>query len=253
MRQSLVVGNWKMHGSRASNAELIEGVLAGLNGLEGVKVAVAPPAPYLMRVAGALADSAIAVAAQDVSEFASGAYTGEMSAAMLVDVGCDFVIVGHSERRQMFGDTEQRVAQKVRAALAGGLSPILCVGETLAEHEAGQTHSVVSSQLISVLDGLSGDELKRLVVAYEPVWAIGTGKTATPAHAQSVHASIREIVAVKSVEHAESLSILYGGSVKATNAAELFAEPDIDGALVGGASLKADEFVAICRAAAIKG
>jgi triosephosphate isomerase len=245
MRRKLVVGNWKMHGSHKANAELVAGIVAGRPYLGDVAVCV--PFPYLAETAVALASTDIRWGAQDCSSHEQGAYTGEVSAAMLQEFGCRFAIVGHSERRQYHGEGDQLVADKAKAALAHGVTPIVCVGETLAQHEAGQTEAVVKRQLSAVIHALAHCA-GEMVVAYEPVWAIGTGKTATPEQAQAVHALLRAQLAAATAR-AAGMKILYGGSVKPDNAAQLFAQPDIDGALVGGASLKASDFVAICRAA----
>ena len=243
MRGILVVGNWKMNGGLASNAALLAGLVAGWTAAPGRALAVCVPYPYLVQAQSALSSSTIAWGAQDVSEHAAGAWTGEVSAAMLAEFGCRYALVGHSERRQFFGDSDAAVAAKAKAALAGGLTPIACVGETLAERDAGSTDAVVLRQLDAVLAAVGADAAK-LVVAYEPVWAIGTGRTATPAQAQAVHAQLRARL-VKA--GAGEVPLLYGGSVKADNAATLFAGADIDGGLIGGASLKADEFLAIGR------
>ncbi len=248
MRRILVAGNWKMNGSRASAAALIEGIRAGLGSVQAADVAVCPPFVYLPDVARALAGSPIALGAQDVAREKEGAYTGEISGAMLRDVGCTHVVIGHSERRAYYGETDERVAEKMQAALDAGLIPIVCVGETLDEREAGTTEAVVARQLDAVLAKVGAQGLARGVVAYEPVWAIGTGRTATPDQAQAVHRFLRERVAKHDAGVAQGLRILYGGSVNGANARELFAQPDIDGGLVGGASLKADEFLRICTA-----
>ncbi|WP_130458758.1 triose-phosphate isomerase [Azospira oryzae] len=251
MRQKLVVGNWKMHGGLAANRSLLQGVVAGVKGLAAaVECAVCVPYPYLAQVQQELAKTEMSWGAQNLSEQVSGAFTGEVSAAMLKDFGCRYVIVGHSERRALYGEDDGLVAKKFKQALAGGLVPILCVGETLAQRESGQTAEVVAAQLDAVLDAAGVEVFAGAVVAYEPVWAIGTGLTASPAQAQAVHEGIRARLAARNAEVAAGVRVLYGGSVKAGNAAELFAMPDIDGALVGGASLVAEEFVAICRAAA---
>jgi len=247
MRKKLVAGNWKMHGGLAENAALIAAISAALGRLEAV---VCVPYPYLSQVQSALAGSAIAWGAQNLSEHAKGAFTGEVSAGMLTDFGCRYVIVGHSERRNLYGESDAVVARKYLAAQAAGLIPILCVGESLQERESGVTEQVVARQLDAVIEAAGIGSFARAVVAYEPVWAIGTGKTATPAQAQAVHAFIRGKLAAIDSAVANGLTIQYGGSVKATNAAELMAQPDIDGGLIGGASLIAEEFVAICRAAA---
>ncbi|MBD2859310.1 triose-phosphate isomerase [Spongiibacter sp. KMU-158] len=250
MRRKLVAGNWKMNGTLKANEELVAGLSAELPAGSNVDVAVFPPAIYLSQVIHALSDSHINVGAQNVCEQAgSGAFTGEVSAEMLADIGCRLVIVGHSERRAAYGDTNALVAEKVGAVLDAGLVPVLCVGETDAEREAGQAFAVIAEQLMPVLKSLSVENLRQLIIAYEPVWAIGTGKTASPAQAQEVHGFIRATVAKADEQAAQEMRLLYGGSVKAANAAELFAQPDIDGGLIGGASLDAQEFSAICRAA----
>ncbi|MEO8527367.1 MAG: triose-phosphate isomerase [Caldimonas sp.] len=245
-RTRLVVGNWKMNGGRASNSVLLDALKA--SGPFAATVAVCVPAPYLRDVAASLASSAIAWGAQDCSSHASGAFTGEVSAAMLAEFGCRYVIVGHSERRAMHGESDRLVAEKAARVLASGMTPIVCVGETLAEREAGQTESVVARQLGAAIE-LLGDAIAQSVVAYEPVWAIGTGKTASPAEAEAVHASLRAQLAAAGTA-AANVSILYGGSVKADNAASLFAQGNIDGGLIGGAALNAEQFAAICKAAA---
>ena len=249
MRRPLVAGNWKMHGTRASVAELIRG-LRQLALPVGVEIAVIPPALYITQVVMGLEGKAIGVGAQNCAvEPMQGALTGEIAASQLADSGCAYVLVGHSERRQILGESEAMLSRKFAAAQACGLVPILCIGETLAQREAGKTLEVVQRQLGSIIEQLGVGAFSRAVVAYEPVWAIGTGLTATPEQAQEVHASIRSQLRTESAEVARSVRILYGGSVKAANAAELFAMPDIDGGLIGGASLNADEFGAICRAA----
>lgn len=247
MRKKLVAGNWKMHGSLADNAALLAAIKPALAGIEA---AVCVPFPYLAQAQAALAGSSIAWGAQNLSEQPKGAFTGEVSAAMLLDFGCRYVIVGHSERRSLYGETDAVVAKKYLAAQAAGLTPILCVGESLEERESGVTENVVARQLDAVIEAAGVASLAKAVVAYEPVWAIGTGKTATPEQAQAVHAFIRGRIAARDKGVAEGLTIQYGGSVKAANAAELMAQPDIDGGLIGGASLIADEFAAICKAAA---
>jgi triosephosphate isomerase len=244
MRGKLVVGNWKMNGGLAANAALLSALAADWTGMAGRELAVCVPYPYLMQAQAALSSTPIAWGAQDVSEHAAGAYTGEVSAAMLVEFGCRYAIVGHSERRQYYGDTDAVVAAKVGAALAGNVTPVACVGETLAEREGGLTEAVVLRQLDAVLAQV-GNDARRLVVAYEPVWAIGTGRTASPEQAQDVHATLRARLAKAG---AKDVLLLYGGSVKADNAAALFAMADIDGGLIGGASLKAAEFLAIAHA-----
>lgn len=247
MRKKLVAGNWKMHGSLAENAALLSALKPALAGIEAV---VCVPFPYLAQAQAELAGSSIAWGAQNVSEQAKGAFTGEVSASMLLDFGCTYVIVGHSERRSLYGESDALVAKKYMAAQAAGLTPILCVGESLTERESGVTEAVVARQLDAVIDAAGVASLAKAVIAYEPVWAIGTGKTASPEQAQAVHAFIRGRVAALDASVADQLVIQYGGSVKAANAAELMAQPDIDGGLIGGASLVADEFVAVCRAAA---
>lgn len=250
MRRRLVAGNWKMHGSRDTVKSLVSDIKAGIGDIKQTDVAVCPPFVYLSEVAALLQGTAIALGAQDVCQVdGEGAYTGEVSAAMLQECGCHYVIVGHSERRHIYNESDTLVAEKYIAAQGRGLTPILCVGETLDQREAGETHAVISEQLeaLFVLEG-GADSLEKAVIAYEPVWAIGTGKTATPDQAQDVHAFIRRKVAERSPAIAEGLVILYGGSVKGANAAELFAMPDIDGGLIGGASLKAGEFLQICAA-----
>jgi len=251
MRRPLIAGNWKMHGSRAENAELIEALLLGLPGQTPVDIAVCPPFVYLWETARGLKSSSIALGAQSVCAEPVGAFTGEVSAGMLKDVGCKYVIVGHSERRAIYKEDDASVARKFLAAQSQKLIPILCVGETLEERERGQTMQVVSRQLTAVLDLAGVSALRAAVIAYEPVWAIGTGKNATPEQAQEVHAHIRAAIAGRDAKIAADVRILYGGSVKAANARELFAMPDVDGGLVGGASLKADEFLKICASAQV--
>jgi triosephosphate isomerase len=251
MRQRLVVGNWKMHGSLPENQALLEKVVAAVGGLSKAIAAVCVPFPYLAQAQQKLSGSAVKWGAQDVHQLDKGAYTGEVSAAMLRDFGCSHVIVGHSERRAYYGESSHLVAEKFLAAQKAGLIPILCVGESLEQRESGITEQVVAEQLDALIQLGGVQSLRNAVVAYEPVWAIGTGKTATSAQAQAVHAFIRQRVASHDGKIASGLCILYGGSVKANNAAELFAMPDIDGGLIGGASLVADEFLAICRAGQI--
>jgi triosephosphate isomerase len=242
-RARLVAGNWKMHGSRRANRALLEGLIAALPQVEGVGCAVCVPFPYLGEVAGQLKGTSIAWGAQNISEHAQGAYTGEVSAAMLAEFGCRYVIVGHSERRQLYGETDAQAAAKFAAVKAAGMTPILCVGETLQERDAGKTEEVVGRQLSKVLEKNSFEEA---VLAYEPVWAIGTGRNATPDQAQAVHAFLRKRLVEK---RQAKTTILYGGSVKPQNAAALFAMPDIDGGLIGGASLVAEDFIDILKAA----
>jgi triosephosphate isomerase len=240
MRGRLVAGNWKMHGNRASNRALLDAVLAGIEGAGGVECAVCVPFPYIGEVAERLKGAALAWGAQNVSEHAQGAYTGEVSAAMLAEFGCRYVLVGHSERRQIYGESDAQVADKFGAVRKAGMTPVLCLGETLEEREKGRTEEVVARQLEAVLQSNKG--FKDAVVAYEPVWAIGTGKTASPEQAQEVHAFLRKSL--------PATRLLYGGSVKKDNAAALFAMADIDGGLIGGASLVAADFIAIVKAAA---
>ena len=250
MRKFLVAGNWKMHGDTAANSDLVAGIIAGQPDSDNVELLVCPPYPYLAAVASQVHRSRLQLGAQNVCEHEKGAFTGEVAPAMLVDVGCSHVIVGHSERRAIYGESSARVAAKFAAALDAGLTPILCVGETIEQREAGETEVVVKEQLDAVLDTAGVQALRRAVVAYEPVWAIGTGLTATPDQAQDVHRFIRSEVAGRDAGVAEALQILYGGSVKGENAAGLFGMDDIDGGLIGGASLKADDFLAIANAAA---
>lgn len=245
-KKKLIAGNWKMNGSLAANQVLLKALIAGLNDV-ACDVAVAVPAPYLAQVQALTAGTAVAAAAQDVSRYESGAYTGEVSVAMLRDFGVRYVLVGHSERRQYHGETDVSVAEKAQRALAAGVTPIVCVGETLQEREAGQTEAVVKRQLAAVIH-LNGHCISEIVVAYEPVWAIGTGRTASPEQAQAVHAVLRAQLSAAS-EHADRIRLLYGGSMNAGNAAQLLAQPDIDGGLVGGASLKAADFLQIIAAA----
>ena len=249
LRQPLVAGNWKMHGNRA-DAERLVGELRRLGIGDGAAaVAVCPPFVHLAAAAAGLDGSRIALGAQDLCDADAGAYTGEVSGAMLADLGCRYAIVGHSERRALYGEDDAIVARKFAAARRHGLVPILCVGETLAERAAGGTAEVVLRQLDAVLAESGPDPFAEAVVAYEPVWAIGTGRTATSEQAQAVHAAIRGRITEKDGRIGASLRVLYGGSVKADNAALLFAMPDVDGGLIGGASLKAEEFAAICAAA----
>lgn len=247
MRRKLVAGNWKMHMTGASAAELV-GAIAGAR-IGAADVAVFPPYVYLAELIAAQRGSSIAFGAQDVSEHAQGAYTGEVSAPMLKDIGATHVLVGHSERRQYHAESNASVAAKFSQAQAAGLIPVLCAGETLEQRDAGATESVISAQLDAVLERSGIAAFSAAIVAYEPVWAIGTGRTATPAQAQAVHAFIRSKFAGLDGTISSSLRILYGGSVKAANAAELFAQADVDGGLIGGASLIADDFLAICAAA----
>jgi len=247
MRRKLVIGNWKMNGSLAGNSVLLRGIVEG-HAAGGADLAVCVPAPYLAQCQAELSGTPVAWGAQDVSAYAAGAYTGEMAASMLQEFGCRYVIVGHSERRAYHHESNELVAQKAHAALNAGLTPVVCVGETLEEREAGRTNVVVCAQLQAVLDVLENPALDKIVLAYEPVWAIGTGKTATPALAQEVHAALRKQVAVRSADAAAKVQILYGGSMKPENARDLMAQLDIDGGLIGGASLKAQDFLAIAKA-----
>ncbi|MGH8398488.1 MAG: triose-phosphate isomerase [Gammaproteobacteria bacterium] len=249
MRSSLVAGNWKMNGSRESATRLVSAILAGLETSADTEVLICPPFVYLADMARLLKSSALLLGAQDVCPEDNGAHTGEVSGSMLRDLDCHYVIVGHSERRALYGETDALVARKFMAAQKAGLIPILCVGETLAENQRGETHAVVTRQLEAVLDAAGVSTFADAVVAYEPVWAIGTGKTASPEQAQEVHAFIRGRVRAGDARIAADIRLLYGGSVKASNAAELFRMPDIDGGLVGSASLEEREFLAICKAA----
>jgi triosephosphate isomerase (TIM) len=252
MRRPMVAGNWKMHGSQASNRALLADLESHVRADWPIDIAVFPPFVYLADAVRTLEEGSILVGAQDVCAESGGAFTGQVGAAMLKDVGCSYVIVGHSERRRWYHEDDTLVARKFAAALAGGLTPLLCVGETLDEREAKQTESVVGRQVDAVIamHGIGG--FAGAVLAYEPVWAIGTGRTATPEQAQAVHAFLRNRIHAHDANIAAHLRILYGGSVKAGNAAELFAMPDVDGGLVGGASLSADEFRQICAAAAVR-
>ena len=246
--KKLIAGNWKMNGSLAANQALVRAMIDGLNGAAPASdMALCAPAPYLAQLQTLLQGSPIAWGAQDVSAHEQGAYTGEVSVAMLKDFGCCYAIVGHSERRQYHGETDEVVAAKAQRALSAGVTPIVCVGETLAQREAGETEAVVKRQLAAVIHAV-GHCITEIVVAYEPVWAIGTGKTATPEMAQSVHAVLRAQLAAAST-NAKRVHILYGGSMNAANAASLLVQPDIDGGLIGGASLKAVDFLQIVAAA----
>lgn len=249
MRKKLVAGNWKMHGNLVQNRTLLEEVIKNTTNMRQGEIAVCVPYPYLSAVQAQLADSHITWGAQTVSEYDKGAYTGEVSAEMLNDFGCKYAIVGHSERRAIFGENSQTVALKYIAAQKAGIIPILCIGETLEQRESNVTERVVGEQLDAVIEKAGAESLMKAVIAYEPVWAIGTGKTATPQQAQDVHEFIRKSIAKHNASIASELTILYGGSVKANNASELFAMQDIDGGLIGGASLVAGDFAAICDAA----
>ena len=250
MRNILVAGNWKMNGNSAANAELVAGIIAGIPEGSGFSLLVCPPYPYLASVVAQAAGSAVSVGSQNVSEHEKGAFTGEVAPGMLGDLGCTYAIVGHSERRALYGETSAQVAAKFQAAQAAGITPILCVGETLEEREAGTTESVIDEQLDAVLDVAGIDAFATAVIAYEPVWAIGTGMTASPEQAQDVHRHIRGRLEALNADIAAGVQILYGGSMKGENAAGLLAKPDIDGGLIGGASLKAEDFLAIAAAAA---
>ncbi|HVX14716.1 MAG TPA: triose-phosphate isomerase [Pirellulales bacterium] len=246
MRRPFIAGNWKMNLNRQQAVELAKTIAERSGEFAGVDLAVCPPSVYLDAVGQALAGSRVGLGAQNMYHEASGAYTGEISAAMLLDVKCRFVILGHSERRHILGETDEQINRKVTAALAAGLTPIVCVGELLSEREAGQTAAVIGSQFAGSLAGLTAEQMGRVVIAYEPVWAIGTGKVATPAQAQEVHLDLRNLIAGRyNADLAQTVRIQYGGSVKPSNASELLSQPDIDGALVGGASLKADDFFGI--------
>ena len=250
MRGYLVAGNWKMNGSNAANAELVDGIVAGMPQSDSVELLICPPFPYLAAMAAKLSGTGVALGAQNVSQHQAGAYTGETAPSMLSDVGCTYVLVGHSERRAIMGESSEMVAAKFQAAQDAGLIAVLCVGETQQQREAKQTEAVVDEQLNAVIDGSGIQAFSNAVIAYEPVWAIGTGLTATPEQAQDVHRHIREVLAARDQDVADAIRILYGGSVKGDNAAGLFSKPDIDGGLIGGASLKSADFLAIAEAAA---
>ena len=249
MRQPLIAGNWKMNGSRSSNKELLDGIKAGIGEVKSAEVAVCAPYVYLADVEQQLAGSPIAWGAQNLSTEEKGAFTGEIAASMILDFNCKYVIVGHSERRTLYGEDDDTVTKKFAMAHSAGLNPILCVGETLEEREQGITEDVIARQINAVMNTLGAAALAEGVIAYEPVWAIGTGITATPQQAQDVHAFIRKLIAHQDPGVAEQIRIQYGGSMNAGNAAELLAMHDIDGGLIGGASLKAEDFLTICRAA----
>ncbi len=250
MRGYLVAGNWKMNGSNAANAELVDGIVAGMPQSDSVELLICPPFPFLAAMAAKLSGTGVALGAQNVSQHQAGAYTGETAPSMLSDVGCTYVLVGHSERRAVMGESSEMVAAKFQAAQDAGLIAVLCVGETQQQREAKQTEAVVDEQLNAVIDGSGIQAFSNAVIAYEPVWAIGTGLTATPEQAQDVHRHIREVLAARDQDVADAVRILYGGSVKGDNAAGLFSKPDIDGGLIGGASLKSADFLAIAEAAA---
>jgi len=249
MRKRLIAGNWKLNGSKPMVRELVSGVLSRLDAERSAEVLLIPPAPFIPMVHSLTESTPVLLGGQDLSEHASGAFTGEVSGAMLAEVGCTFVLVGHSERRSLHGEDDAAVAAKFLAAQAAGLQPILCVGETLEQRQAGDTESVVGAQVAAVISAAGINAFSRAVVAYEPVWAIGTGQTASPDQAQAVHAFIRAQIAQEDATIAGRLRVLYGGSVKAENAEELFAREDIDGGLIGGASLTAESFMAIYQAA----
>lgn len=250
MRRQFIAGNWKMNLNRAAAVALAEGVAKAAAGIEGVDLAVCPPSCYLEAVGRAIAGSKVALGAQNMYHEKEGAFTGELSVSMLLDLGCKYVILGHSERRHILGETDSAINKKVHAALAAGLVPIVCVGELLAEREAGRTLAVIRTQFDGSLAGLSAEQMPKLVIAYEPVWAIGTGKVATPQQAEDVHLDLRKIMAERyNQQVAEKVRIQYGGSVKPDNAAVLLGQLDIDGALVGGASLKVDQFLGIIAGA----
>jgi triosephosphate isomerase (TIM) len=250
MRKFLVAGNWKMNGDSAANSELVGGIISGLPQADNFEVLICPPFPYLAAVKEQVDGSDVLLGSQNVSEHVGGAFTGETSPAMLKEVGCQFALIGHSERRALYGETSEQVAAKFAAALAAGLTPVLCIGETLEEREAGNTEAVINEQLNAVLNSNGIEAIASAVIAYEPVWAIGTGMTATPEQAQDVHRHIRGVLEAQNADIAAGVQILYGGSVKGDNAAGLFGMPDIDGGLIGGASLKAADFLAIVEAAA---
>ncbi len=247
MRQKLFVGNWKMNGSLVANGRLLREIKSGIKDAQG-EVAICVPACYLGQCCEILIQSNIALGAQDVSSHATGAYTGDISARMLQDFGCKYVIVGHSERREYHGETDEEIAHKAQRAMAAGVTPIVCVGETLAQKEAGRTQEIIEMQMNAFLSVLDPKETNNLIVAYEPIWAIGTGKTATPEMAQEVHAMLRTLLIKKSAEAGKRTRILYGGSMRPQNARELLKMPDIDGGLIGGASLIATDFLAITKA-----
>lgn len=249
MREYLVAGNWKMHGSKEVVSALVRGILSSKGDAVSSEIAICPPFVFLDQVGELLEGTGIALGAQNVSAHDKGAFTGEISAQMLVDFGCTYTLVGHSERRALYGESDSQVAAKFRQAHSWGLHPILCVGETLEQRESNKTEDVIARQLDAVLNSLDSSSLSGAVIAYEPVWAIGTGKTATPEMANAVHQFVRQRLRSYSSEMASHTRILYGGSVKSSNAEALFAMSDIDGGLIGGASLQAEEFLAICNAA----
>jgi len=248
MRQVMVAGNWKMNGSSESVKELIAGIKEGMGSVPNAEVVVCPPAVYIPRVSGAADGSGVKVGSQNICDEDKGAFTGEISGDMLKDIGCEYAIVGHSERRALYGESDALVAKRFAAARRNGIKPIFCIGETLEERESGITNDVCARQIDAVLELEGVEALADGVIAYEPVWAIGTGKVATPEQAQEVHAFIRGKIAALNSEVAEGLRILYGGSMNPGNAAELIGQPDIDGGLIGGASLKSEDFLNICKA-----
>ncbi len=249
MRRTLIAGNWKMNGSLASIEALIAGIKAGLSDVDKADMAVCPPFVYIPRVRELIGDAPLALGSQNICDQASGAFTGEISGAMLQEFGCRYAIIGHSERRSLYGESNALIAARFAMALETGITPILCVGETLEQREADVTEQVVGEQLDAIIDGSGIEAIGQCVIAYEPVWAIGTGKTASPEQAQAVHAYIRGKLAAQNAEVADKVRILYGGSMNAGNAAELLSQPDIDGGLIGGASLKAEDFLAIGKSA----
>ncbi|MCG8382747.1 MAG: triose-phosphate isomerase [Gammaproteobacteria bacterium] len=249
MRKPIVAGNWKLHGTRSSAASLALDIAKGIDSLDHVEIGVCPPFVHLADVEKLINTTPLWLGAQNVSEHESGAFTGEISAPMLSEFGCKYVIIGHSERRTLFAENNKTICAKIQTVHACGMTPILCIGETLSDRESNKTKSVILDQLNAVLHSSPAKVLEALVVAYEPVWAIGTGKTASPEEAQEVHQLIRERMGQFSHNITEHLRVLYGGSVNASNAAELFAMPDIDGGLIGGASLKREDFIKICKAA----
>ena len=249
MRKTLIAGNWKMNTDRAAAVALAKGVAAGAAEVDGVDLVVCPPTIYLAVVGEALAGSPVALGAQNVYAEDNGAFTGETSTAMLTDIGAEYVILGHSERRTLMGETDADVCKKTHKALAAGLTPIVCVGELLEERESGKTAEVIKTQFEGSLDGITADQITKVVIAYEPVWAIGTGKVASPEQAEEVHADLRRLLSERyTPQLAEEVRILYGGSMKPGNAAELLAKPNVDGGLIGGAALKAEDFLGIAKA-----
>lgn len=249
MRRTLIAGNWKMNGSLKSITELMNGIKAGLADVTNADMVVCPPAVYLLRVSGLIDNDNIGLGSQNICDQASGAYTGELAPAMLKEAGCQYAIIGHSERRSLYGESDDLIAKRFAMAVESEITPILCIGETLEERESSVTEEVVSRQLNAVIDTQGIEALAKCVIAYEPVWAIGTGKTATPEQAQAVHAFIRNKLASLNADVAEKVQILYGGSMNAANAQELLSQSDIDGGLIGGASLKAEDFLAIGKSA----